>query len=255
MDEHASSSRGRLPGARSYAACCGRSQSGSSSRARRRRNSLLDLHPQIYLLDEGRRLGKTVTEFHSRYCQQGRSGSEAGGRSRSGRCDPRRKEDLETAISDIVFTPRRQGSPRPAAAAPQRHLGRAAAPGQGVQGDGRSCSPCCTAARRSPPRRGSRLRQVPTDCQRRAATTQTGVHEIHGARDEALDDLVEELSGKPVLVAYQFQQRPRAALEVARGPGDSRGDLDRETEKVLAGWNAGNACRCCTTSRRRCRTG
>jgi superfamily II DNA or RNA helicase len=34
-------------------------------------NSLADLHAQIYLLDEGKALGKNVTEFRRRFCRQG----------------------------------------------------------------------------------------------------------------------------------------------------------------------------------------
>ena len=64
-------------------------------------NSLIDLWPQIYLLDQGERLGKTVSEYRDRYFRPGR---------RNGHVvyDWEQKNDAEekiyAAISDIVVS-------------------------------------------------------------------------------------------------------------------------------------------------------
>lgn len=205
-------------------------------------NSLLDLHPQIYLLDEGRRLGKTVTEFHSRYCQQGAQRIGGGRTIAVWTVRPERKEDLETAISDIVL---RLDAKDHLDLPPLLHNDiwvelppQARKAYRGMEKElfallhsGETLTASSAAAVYA------KCRQIANggcyDADRRA-------HEIHGAKIEALDDLVEELSGKPVLVAYQFQHDLERLLKWREAPAIRGGTSDRETEKVLAGWNAGN---------------
>jgi SNF2 family DNA or RNA helicase len=67
----------------------------------------------------------------------------------------------------------------------------------------------------------------------------TSVH-VHDAKTEALQDIVEELGGKPVLVAYEFGhdlERLRKAFPEARWLGG--GVSAKAAQEIEADWNAG----------------
>ena len=63
---------------------------------------------------------------------------------------------------------------------------------------------------------------------------------VHDAKVDAAADLVEELSGKPVLVAYQFQHdAARLARRFPKAPVIRGGMPPRESARVIDDWNAG----------------
>jgi SNF2 family DNA or RNA helicase len=66
-------------------------------------NTLIDLWPQIYLLDQGERLGKTLTEYRNRYFNPGKRN---GVIIYSWDLKPGAKEEIYQKISDICFSMR-----------------------------------------------------------------------------------------------------------------------------------------------------
>lgn len=63
-------------------------------------NGLIDLWAQIYLLDEGERLGKKITHFRSRYCEC----NTHGGHFSTYEMKPGAEEAIRAAISDICIS-------------------------------------------------------------------------------------------------------------------------------------------------------
>jgi SNF2 family DNA or RNA helicase len=63
-------------------------------------NGLIDLWAQIYLLDEGERLGKKITHFRTKYCDR----NTHGGHFSTYAMKPRAEESIRSAISDICIS-------------------------------------------------------------------------------------------------------------------------------------------------------
>ena len=61
---------------------------------------------------------------------------------------------------------------------------------------------------------------------------------LHDAKVEALVDLVEELQGQPMLVAYEYQHELERLLKAVKGSVAFRGSK-AEVQEVIRAWNAG----------------
>lgn len=82
-----------------------------------------------------------------------------------------------------------------------------------------------------------KLRQVSNG----GAITDRGTKVIHEAKIEAMKDIVEELSGQPILIAYEFKQ-DLAMLRKALGrkvPYIGGGVSDKECNRIESAWNNG----------------
>lgn len=63
---------------------------------------------------------------------------------------------------------------------------------------------------------------------------------IHDTKLDALEDIIEEAAGSPVLVAYEFQSEIERLLKRWKGtPWIGGGAVNREVEKAVLDWNAG----------------
>lgn len=170
-----------------------------------RPNGLEDLWPEIYLLDQGERLGKTLTQFRSRYLvpekyngpivykYRPQDGAEAEVYDRlADICMSIRKEDVLSLpgqiYEDIELT-------APAAVLRQykqferdRVLECLDADGQIVAGSAAALT--------------NKLLQFANG----AIYDEDGaVHELHSVKLDALEELIEEAGGDPVLVLYAYQ--------------------------------------------------
>ena len=197
-----------------------------------RPNGLEDLWPEIYLLDQGERLGKTLTAFRSRYLvpekyngpivykYRPQDGAEAEVYDRlADICMSIRKEDVLSLpgqiYEDIELT-------APAAVLRQykqferdRVLECLDADGQIVAGSAAALT--------------NKLLQFANGA---IYDEDGGVHELHSIKLDALEELIEEAGGDPVLVLYAYQHdadRIRARIP-CRGL-DSADDIDA--------WNRG----------------
>lgn len=196
-------------------------------------NGLIDLWPQLYLLDQGERLGKTVTGYRDRYFEAGRR-------------DPRRgivfewnpkpgaEEAIYEKISDICISmqakdylelPERVNNIIPvtlpaAARAKYEQLERDL-----LLPFAESDVVADTAAVLS-----NKLLQMANGA---VYDENREVKHIHDVKLEALEDVIEAANGKPVLVYYAYRHdraRIKTKFKKARF-------LD--TEKDIADWNDG----------------
>ncbi|MCO7125098.1 DEAD/DEAH box helicase [Sporolactobacillus shoreicorticis] len=194
-------------------------------------NSLLDLWPQIYLLDGGERLGKTVTAYRQKYFEPDKRSQHI---VFSWRLKPGAEQQIYSAISDICVSmkasdylqlPKRvdnvvelelNKSEQKRYKQLERDLLLPFANGDIVAN---------TAAVLS-----NKLLQYANG----AIYNENGeVQELHSVKLDALEQIVEEANGQPILVFYQYKhdlERIKARFKQAR---------ELENSQTIANWNAG----------------
>lgn len=194
-------------------------------------NGLLDLWPQVYLLDQGERLGKTVTGYRSRYFDPGKRN-----RAVIFSWDPKpgAEQAIYSKLSDLCVSmsaddwlqmperiDREIKVQIPAAAQInytrlERDLLLSFTEGD-ITADTRAIL-------------SNKLLQLANG----AVYNEYGqVQEIHQAKLEALDDVLEAANGQPVLVFYNYKHdlvRIQQHIPAARA---------LETEKDIETWNQG----------------
>lgn len=166
-------------------------------------NGLIDLWPQIYLLDQGQRLGKTITGYRDRYFKPGR---------RDGHIvyewvpKPEAPERIHEKLADLCVSmkaedwlhlPERVEVEAPVRLSPEaweayRRLERdllLPLEGAAVTAD--------TAAVLT-----NKLLQLANGA---VYDAERGVHPVHDAKLDALEDLVEQANGNPLLVFYAYK--------------------------------------------------
>lgn len=166
-------------------------------------NSLMDLWPQIYLLDQGERLGKTITGFRDRYFTPG---------ARSGHVVYDWKEKAETeqriyeAISDIAVSmkaedwlelPERIDRNVPIKLSEQAQVLYKKLERELLLPFADADVVANTAAVLS-----NKLLQMASGA---VYDEEKGVKLIHEAKLDALEDIIEAAQGKPVMVFYNFK--------------------------------------------------
>jgi SNF2 family DNA or RNA helicase len=194
-------------------------------------NSLLDLWPQIYLLDGGERLGKTVTAYRQKYFEPDKRNQQI---VFSWKLKPGAEQAIYSAISDICVSmkardylqlPKRvdnvvelelNKSEQKRYKQLERDLLLPFANGDIVAN---------TAAVLS-----NKLLQYANG----AIYNENGeVQELHSVKLDALEQIVEEANGQPILVFYQYKhdlERIKARFKQAR---------ELENSQTIANWNAG----------------
>jgi SNF2 family DNA or RNA helicase len=195
-------------------------------------NGLLDLWPQMYLLDQGERLGKYITAYRRQYFyptqQNGhvvykwalREGAE---------------EAIYSKISDIVISmrakdhlelpPRTDNIITAELSASERAAYKKLEKDQIIEYEGETITAANAAVL------AGKLLQMANGAVYNTAEKWT---EIHSAKTDALKNIVEEAQGQPLLVFYQYRHdlaRIRAALPEAE-------ELDTRTD-CIERWNRG----------------
>lgn len=196
-----------------------------------RPRSLLDLWAQLYLLDQGERLGKTVTEYKRRYFNPGRrngyvvydwvpvDGAE---------------EEIYTKISDICVSLETKGNVEmpelietirpvvldPAAREMYDNMEREAVlPLEGAVIDAGSAAAV-----------NGKLLQIAGGA---VYDEDHQAHELHSAKLDILEDILEEAAGEPVMLTYRYQhERDRI---MARFPQA----VPLKDSDTIAAWNRG----------------
>lgn len=191
-------------------------------------NGLLDLWAQIHLLDNGQRLGRTLTVFREKWFTPDYLGYN---------WTPKPGADLEiyAAVADLVLTLRAEdylqmpdyvpvtvAVPLPPQARKtyerlEKDLYLELSAGDVTAASAASLSIKC--------------REL---CNGHLYTDDGAWEEIHTAKLEALADLVEEAAGEPLLVAYSF----KADLERLRNRFPQARVLDKNPQTIID-WNAG----------------
>ncbi|MGI6076488.1 MAG: SNF2-related protein [Pyramidobacter sp.] len=194
-------------------------------------NGLIDLWPQIYLLDQGKRLGKTVTGYRSRYFEPGKRN-----RTVIFTWDPKpgaeeaiykQLEDLCVSMSadDWLHMPERIDRVIEAQLSEEAQV-------KYDQLERDMLLPFTTGdvTADSMAVLSNKLLQLANG----AVYDENGaVQEIHQAKIDALDDVLEAANGQPVLVFYAYRHdrdRLLAHIPTAR---------ELETEQDIDDWNQG----------------
>ena len=196
-----------------------------------RPRSLLDLWAQVYLLDRGERLGETYGGYKDRYFSPGR---------RNGYVifdwDPRpgAEEEITEKISDICISfetagnlqmPELVTTTRPVVLSPESRSKYEALEREAVL----PLKDCVIDASSAAAVNG-KLMQIAGG----AVYDESHVpHDIHSEKLDALEDIIAEADGEPVLVAYRFQHERDRIL--ARFPQA----VQLKDSDTIAAWNRG----------------
>ncbi|MCE3202487.1 DEAD/DEAH box helicase [Paenibacillus sonchi] len=200
-------------------------------------NGLMDLWAPIYLLDQGERLGKTITGYRDRYFVPGQ---------RSGHVvyDWKQKQESEEriyeAISDIVVSMKAEDwlelPERIDRKVPVRLTGKAAELYKKLEKEllleyADADVVASTAAVLS-----NKLLQMASGA---VYDEDKGVKLIHDAKLDALEDIIEAANGKPVMVFYNFkhslsriQQRFPQAQILRKGSAGNEDIADWNNNKI-----------------------
>lgn len=202
-------------------------------------NSYIDLHSQIYFLDKGEALGKTVTEFRAKYCFQDFSGFNRW------KIRPGLETEIESRVAPLVLRmscedyldmPALVRNPiwvdlppsvRSAYDRLERDLFCQLDTGADLIA---SSAAAAYMMCRSLVNGGAYTSED-------YGVTRTS-HHIHDTKVDAVQDLFTELAGKPLLVAYQFDHdRERLLKRFPGTPVICGGISPKQSETIIRDWN------------------
>ncbi|MED0670626.1 DEAD/DEAH box helicase [Aneurinibacillus aneurinilyticus] len=200
-------------------------------------NSLMDLWPQIYLLDQGERLGKTITSFRDRYFVPGE---------RSGHIVYKWHEKKEAeqriydAISDIVVSMKAEDwleLPERIDRVVQIRLSdKARALYRKLERDLLLPYQDADVVATTAAVLSNKLLQMASGA---VYDEEKGIKLIHDAKLDALEDIIEAAQGKPVMVFYNFkhslariQERFPQARILRKGKDGNQDIADWNNDKI-----------------------
>ena len=191
--------------------------------------NLLDLWPEIYLLDKGERLGKTLTGFRGRYFTPGRRNGhivyewipKEGAEQKiyekiSDICISMKSEDYIALPERLDYFVEVELSPKTQRLCKELRKTQQIKVGETI-----------TAANAAVV--SGMLQQLANG----AIYTENGFEVVHDEKLNALEDIIEAANGEPVLVFYQFVHDVTRITE--RFPGARKLDTDTDIDD----WNAG----------------
>lgn len=196
-----------------------------------RPRSLLDLWAQVYLLDQGERLGRTYTAYRNRYFTPGRQNGYV---IYEWRPRPGAEDQVYSLISDICISLETKGNvqmpelvqtPRPVVLSPAaRALYESMERDAILELAGEVIDAGSAAAV------NGKLLQIAGG----AVYDEDHVaHELHTDKLDALEDILEEANGEPVLVAYRYQhERDRIKARFPQA-------VQLKDSNTIAAWNRG----------------
>lgn len=166
-------------------------------------NSLMDLYPQIYLLDQGERLGKTITGFRDRYFT-------AGARSGHVVYNWKQKQEAEQriyeAIADIAVSMKAADwlelPERIDRVAPVKMSDESWELYKKLERDTLLEYADADVVAQTAAVLSNKLLQMASGA---VYDEERGVKLIHSAKLDALEDIIEAAQGKPVMVFYNFK--------------------------------------------------
>lgn len=199
-------------------------------------NGMIDLWPQIYLLDRGKRLGKTITAYREAFFyaaqQRGMVVYKYG-------CSEEKRQQITDAISDIVVSMKQEDyidlpefienivkiEMPPDVARDYKEFEREKVLELFAE-DGTQITAANAAAL------NTKLLQYANGA---VYDIDKNYHEVHDLKLEALDDIVEAAQGKPVLVAYTFQSDMQRILQRF----SKHKPRQLKTDEDINAWNRG----------------
>lgn len=197
-------------------------------------NGLIDLWPQLYLLDMGERLEKTITAYRSKYFRPGRTNGQvvfdyklnAGSdemiyKKISDICISMKAKDY-LSLPDLIEVPQDIHLP-PAKKKQYDEFEKEQVLSLQEEGDISAVSAAALSNKLSQYANGAIYDE---DKQ---------VHELHEVKLDALEEIVEAANGQPVLVFYAFKHDAARILKRLKGYGAKQIDGAED----IAAWNRG----------------
>lgn len=200
-------------------------------------NNLIDIYPQTWLLDHGAALGENVTQFRSRYCH-------GLGERKHGRFEL--NSDAQQTIYDKI-------SPMCLRLDAADHLSMPAKIEQDIVVDlpqqARDIysyleQELIVMMQQTVVKEVGRAAALYNACRQVAAggvyDANKNQHVIHHEFDHAVRDLADELQGKPLLIAYQFNHDAERLKKVLPGLHVIHGGMSqKEFNRLVDKWNDG----------------
>lgn len=198
--------------------------------------NLVDLFPQIWMLDEGKALGTHIGQFRDKYCIQVGSRDENNFRVRSEKADEVHEMIKHLALRldqrDYLSIPPVTYHDVPIELPPaaqmdydsmEKEMFMALADGgERVALNAGAKYQACKQISNGGIYHGE-MKQV---------------HDIHSAKTEACVDIIEELGGKPVLIAYQYEHDVQRLQKAIKGLHVIRGGMkDADVQRIVNAWN------------------
>jgi SNF2 family DNA or RNA helicase len=201
--------------------------------------NLADLYPQIWMLDEGEALGKNITTFREQYCM------------RIGRREENNyqvREDRATQVKDAIqhlvlrldakdwlsmppVVYHNVNIELPSAAqrdydAMEKDMFLALADGTGREAVNAAAKyQACKQISNGGLYNGEGLTRT--------------AHDIHSAKTDACLEIIEELNGKPVLIAYQYEHDVQRLQRQIKGLHIIRGGMNpKKVSQIIDAWNS-----------------
>lgn len=196
-------------------------------------NGLIDLWPQVYLLDQGERLGKTVSGYRDRYFVPG---------DRNGHVVYKWKQKKESeqriyeAISDIAVSMKAEDwlelPPRVDRVVPVRLSEKATELYKQLERDLLLPYQDADVVANTAAVLSNKLLQMAAGA---VYDEDRGVKKIHDAKLDALEDIIEAANGKPVMIFYNFKHSLDRIQE--RFPQAQTLRKGKEGNEDIADWN------------------
>lgn len=209
-------------------------------------NGLLDLFGQCYVLDQGRTLGAYITHYRHKYFLPSRDGfswtlREGAEEEIYARLAPLA---LRMAAEDYLEMPARVENNlvvdlppealRAYLALEDELVARLEAGTVSAANVGAALSKCRQVAS------GGVYLDVPADGVARPVRSERKWAHLHDAKTDALADLVDELQGSPLLVAYEFEHDlDRLQKRFPQAPHIGGGVTAKRSDELVGLWNAG----------------
>ena len=198
-------------------------------------NGLMDLFSQVYIMDNGEALGKYITHFRNRYFFQ----SGFGGYSYTpfeGAPDIIAEKiapmTLRLLAEDYLNMPEFNKIIRPVEL-PEEAMKKY----REVEKEFITALQSGTIVAANAAAAGTKCRQMANGA---VYDDTRQVHELHTAKMQALDEIVEETSGHPLLIIYEFaHDRERIMAELGKGAVCTTGLTGRTFEQVQDDFNLG----------------
>lgn len=202
-------------------------------------HSMMDLWSQIFILDFGERLGKTQGEFRARYCDRGGFKGH-GWKLRQGSVDLIKEKIADIAVSlravdhlpmpDMIVNDVFVDLPHDARVVYDELEREFIASLKKFQTDADLISQGAGVY--------IKCRQIANGG---VYVEESKPVELHTEKVEAIKDIVEELNGKPALIAYHFTHDLARLLKVfgSKHPVIKGGISGKEADAIINRWNAG----------------
>jgi hypothetical protein len=197
-------------------------------------NGLLDLFGQVYILDLGDRLGRFITHYRNAYFYQtGYGGYTWLPREGAEQLIYEKISDicLRMDAKDYLDMPDIMHVEQPVQLPPNaREIYNQMRKDFLAELEGGDVTAFNAAAKTS------KLRQISNGS---VYMDDKSVHVVHDAKIKALGDIIEQMQGNPLLVAYEFQHDRDAIVKLTGCPVLGGGTTVSQQRKIITAWNRG----------------